>query len=81
MNHQEVGRQLLNMKKKIEDAKSEAARLEGQIAQLEHQRATDLGCATDAEAEEYIKELEQDIARMEGELSDGIAAIKEELGW
>lgn len=78
---QDITQQLMNMKQKIEQAKSEAARLEGQIAQLESQRATELGCSTDQEAEEYIMELEQDIIRMESELAEGINSIKEELGW
>ena len=76
-----IGQKLLQMKDHIEKSKTEAARIEGQITQLENQRATEFGCPTDAEAEEYIRELETDVETLEQELQDGIRQVETELGW
>jgi hypothetical protein len=72
---------LLRMKKHIDDGKTKAAELRGQIAQLEKQRAEEFGCADDAAAEAYIVELTASIAGLTKELDEGVAAVKEELGW
>ena len=73
--------ELLKLKKKIEDSKTEAARIEGQVSQLEKQRSEEFGCHTDEEANAYIEELELDVAKLEAEIVEGIATIKDELGW
>lgn len=77
----DLAQRLLNLKERIEQARSQADRLEGQIGQLEHQRATELGCSSDEEAEEYRRELEEEIARLNQELAEGLKTIEEELGW
>lgn len=77
----DLAKELLDLKKKIDEANTEAARLEGQISQLEKQRAEEFGCATDADADAYIEELSADIARLEAELDEGLRTIKDELGW
>jgi hypothetical protein len=76
-----IGQKLLQMKEHIEKSKTEAARIEGQIQGLENQRAQEFGCPTDAEAEEYIRELESDVATLEQELQAGVQEVKKELGW
>lgn len=76
-----IGQKLLQMKEHIEKSKTEAARVEGQIQGLSNQRATEFGCPTDAEAEEYIRELETDVETMEQELQSGIQEVERELGW
>jgi hypothetical protein len=73
--------ELLKIKAHIEKAKTEVAKLEGQVEQLCRQRSSEFGCATDAEANAYIKELEADVARLEKEIEEGVQAIQEELGW
>lgn len=75
------GQKLLRMKEHIEQSKTEAARIEGQIQALKNQRITELGVGTDAEAAEYILELKQDIAALEKELQSGIQTLERELGW
>lgn len=72
---------LLKLKNHIETSKTDAARLEGQIAQIESQRASEFGCSDDAIADAYIKELEEDVARLEKEIEAGIQVVKGELGW
>jgi len=76
-----IGQKLLQMKEYIEKSKIEATRIEGQIQQLESQRATEFGCPTDAEAEEYIRELETDVANLEQELQIGIKEVEMGLRW
>ena len=73
--------ELLKLKQHIEKAKTETARIEGQISQLEKQRAEEFGCSTDEEANTYIQELESDVARLEKEIEEGVATVKGELGW
>ncbi len=69
------------MKEYTNKAKIQMAQGQGQLQQLEQQRATEFGCPTDAEAEMYIKELEQDITRLETDLKSGVELVTEELGW
>jgi hypothetical protein len=72
---------LLQIKAHVDKCKTEAARLGGQIEQLQKQRAEEFGCATDEEADIYIKELEADVSRLEVEIEEGIQTIREELNW
>lgn len=77
----DLGQELLKMKNHISASKSEADQITGQIKQIEQQRSTELGCSTDEEADEYIKELEGDVKQLEKELSAGLETVKSELGW
>ena len=77
----DLAQELLRMKNHIETSKTEAARTEGQITQIEKQRAEEFGCATDEEADAYILELEEDVARLENEIQTGVGVVKGELGW
>jgi len=76
-----IGQKLLRMKEHIEKSKTEAARVEGQVQQLENQRAQEFGCPTDQEADEYIRELEADVMALEKELQTGVQDVEKELGW
>jgi len=77
----DLGQELLKMKANIAKSKSEADQITGQIKQIETQRAQELGCSTDEEAEEYIKELEGDAIKLEKELNEGLETVRNELGW
>jgi predicted nucleic acid-binding Zn-ribbon protein len=77
----DTAQQLAKLKAHIDQSRQDAARIEGQIKQLESQRATEFGCPTDAEAEEYILELEGDVQALEKELAAGVEEIQRELGW
>jgi outer membrane murein-binding lipoprotein Lpp len=76
-----TAQELLDMKQKIDSAKTEANRIEGQIAQIEKQRTEEFGCNTDAEAEEYIQELTEQVDQLEKDLESGVKAIRDELNW
>ena len=73
--------ELLKMKKFIDESKTKSAEIRGQISQLEKQRSEEFGCATDVDADAYIKELETDVARLELEIQEGVKTIQDELGW
>ena len=81
MSNTATAQELLKLKEKIDQAKTSAARLEGQISQLVKQRTEEFGCTSDEEAEEYIRELTEDVERLEREVMEGLASVKEELGW
>lgn len=77
----DIAQELLRLKNHIEKAKTEKARVEGQIQQLETQRANDFGCSTDEEAEAYIAELQAQCAQLETDIQAGLESVKEGLGW
>jgi hypothetical protein len=73
--------ELLKLKNHIAKAKSQADQITGQIKQLEKQRAEEFGCATDGDAEAYIKELTTDVTWLEMEIEEGVKIAQEELRW
>jgi len=77
----DLASELLNLKNRIEEAKEERTRLEGQLEQLQKRLKEDFNCDTPEEAEAYILELESQASKLEQEVSEGVATIKEELGW
>ena len=77
----DLAQELLAMRQRIDQAKAESQRLEGQVAQLERQRLEEFGCSTDEEADEYVRDLETHVAQLESDIQEGIQAMREELGW
>jgi hypothetical protein len=73
--------ELLEMKEAIERSKAESQRMQGQLDQVLAQRSKDFGVSTDTEAETYLQELQAQAAALEKEIIEGLAAVKEELGW
>jgi len=65
----------------IDKAKHITAQGEGQIKQLELQRTQEYGVPDDAQAQEMILELRQDVARLDQELTEGTQGLMEEMGW
>jgi hypothetical protein len=81
LNMTNTAQELLALKQRVDKAKTEEARLQGQLDQLQEQRRRDFGVSSDGEADLYLQELSAQAAALDEELADGVATIKEELGW
>lgn len=73
--------ELLEIKKKIEEARTNEAKLEGQYSQLLKQLQDDFNCNTIEEAEEFLSEINGKIKEKEQSLEKGIQDLKNKLGW
>lgn len=69
------------MKQWIDKAKIIQATGEGQVKQIENQRAQEFGCPTNELAADIIRELEEDVARLAGERDQGVVTLMEEMRW
>ncbi len=67
---------LLNLKKKIEDAKTERAQFEGKLSLL-YERLKELGCKSVENAEKQIKILKEEAAKLEMEVQNRIKEFEE----
>lgn len=70
---------LLDLKKKIEDAKREKAQHEGALKQLVSQLAHDYGCKTVEDAEKALKRLDEEIAREEKALDAAVRQLEADV--
>jgi len=70
-------RQLLDLKKKVDDAKSAVSELKGQQTALMNQLKTDWKCNSVEEAEKKLKEMETNIASIERKIEKGVKELEE----
>ena len=68
---------LLDLKKKIEDAKSTVAEYKGQLKSLMEQLKSDYGCSTLEQAEKKLKSLKGQIEDLNAEIEEGIEKLQE----
>jgi peptidoglycan hydrolase CwlO-like protein len=69
--------QLLDLKEKIADAKTEVSELTGQQTALMKQLKDDYGCKTIKEAEAKLKEMEDSIASIDKKIAKGVKELEE----
>lgn len=70
-------RDLLNLKEKIEDAKSTVAQLKGHQQALLNQLKTEYGCKTIEEAEKKLKTMKLDIDELQDKIDKGTKALQD----
>ena len=73
--------ELLKIKEHVDKAARERLNLEGQLAQVQKRIKDDFACNSAEEAQRYVEELAAQAAALEKEISEGVAELKEELGW
>lgn len=73
--------ELTELKKRTERARTDEARLEGQLQQLQEQLKSDFGVAGESEGSDYLGELLRQAEDIKKEVAEGVETIKEELGW
>lgn len=70
-------RDLLNMKKEIDEAKVTISKLEGSEQVLIDQLKKNWGCATVEEAKKKLNKLERDVEKQSDQIKQGLADIGE----
>ncbi len=73
--------ELMKIKDHVDKAKVQRTNLEGQLEQIKKRLRDEFGCSSAAEAQKYVGELEAQAADLEREISEGVATLREELGW
>ena len=69
--------QLLDLKKKVDAAKTEVSQLQGHQTALMNQLKTDWGCKTIEEAEKKIKVMKTEIEKLDESIQTGIEELEE----
>jgi hypothetical protein len=71
---------LLNLKRKIEDAKNSKAKLEGRLL-AEKDRLKDLGCKSVEEAEKVAKTKYVEANKLTKQVEEGVKKFEEQYGF
>ena len=71
--------ELIELRRRVDEAKQQRAQAEGRLAGLMQQLESEFGCKTLAAAEALLKQLDAEQAQIEQELAAGIADVKKEL--
>jgi IMP dehydrogenase/GMP reductase len=72
-------RQLLQLKKKVEDSKTTVAELTGQQTAVMKQLKDEYGCKTIEEAEEKVKTLNTKVTKINNRIDEGVVELKEKF--
>lgn len=67
---------LMDLKAKIEKAKTDKAQTEGRLSQLFSDLEKIYGCKTLTDAEEKMKEYDKDVEKLRKKLDEGIEKLK-----
>jgi predicted nuclease with TOPRIM domain len=70
-------KQLLDLKKDVEEAKTKVSELTGQQTALVNQLKTDWACKTIAEAEKKLKEMETEIDFISKKIENSVQELEE----
>lgn len=72
-----IEQDLLSLKRKIEQAKSDQARAEGALEETQKRLKTEFGFATLAEVDAELVRLDEEIQRAEADLAEQVRVMKE----
>lgn len=72
--------ELLRMKDKIENAKTEKARVEGELRQIQSTMKEEFGTDNPKQIQVKMEGLKQQAERLREQIVDGMATLKKELG-
>ena len=70
-------RDLLDLKKKVDEAKSTVSELTGQKTALMKQLKDDWSCATIEQAEKKLKTMKKEIENLEQSIKEGVTELEE----
>lgn len=73
--------ELLKIKERVDKAEKEKERLIGQREQILKQLVEQFACPSLEVAQQYLEDLKRQSIALDNELQEGLATIKEELGW
>lgn len=77
-NEKEVA-ELLRLQKQIEEAKSEKARMEGELKSLHKRLAEDFGSDDIAEVKRKVESMRLQAAKLHRQVQDGLAVLRKEM--
>ena len=73
-----IEQELLDIKKKIDSAKTEKAQIEGALAQLMERLKSEFKLTSIEKAEKALEELKKEAANLQQDIDAGMAALREE---
>ncbi len=73
-------KELLQLKSKVDEAKSEVTRLKGKEQYLMQQLGNDWGCKTVEDAEKLLKTMNKDIETTNTQIDKGLEELEEKYG-
>lgn len=81
MTADEKVKRLMAIKKQIEEAKSKSDQLQGTLTTLQGQMKSQFGCGNVAQAKEKLNKMDQDLAKAERDLENGIKSLEASYSW
>ena len=72
---------LLQMKEKVEEAKTEKAKLEGQIESIHSRLKNEYSLNSVEDAEKKVEALTSEVNEKENQLQQGISQLEDEYNW
>ncbi len=79
-NNDDTVRELLQLQKKLESAKQEKARMEGELKSLLRRLADDFGTDKLPEVEKKLAGMKQQAERLRQQIEDGLVVLRKEMG-
>ena len=73
-----IEQELLDIKKKIDSAKTEKAQIEGALAQLMERLKSEFQLTSIEKAEKALEKLKKEAANLQQDIDAGMAALREE---
>jgi phage shock protein A len=74
-----IEQELLDLKKKVDNARSEEERLTGQKTQIMRQLKDDYDCDSVEEAEKKLSRLKKQVENLDEELEEGVKQLQEAM--
>ena len=71
--------ELLALQKKIEDAKSEKSRIEGELTSLLKRLKEEFGSDDVAQVEKKVEAMKQQASRLRKQIEDGLVVLRKEM--
>jgi len=79
MNNSNTARELLALKDKIENAKADKARVEGEIKSLHDRMKEDFGSDDPKTVKAKIEAMQEQAARWAQQIEEGMAVLRKEM--
>jgi septal ring factor EnvC (AmiA/AmiB activator) len=70
-------KELLQLKKEIEEAKSSISKLEGQKEYLEKELLVNFNCTSVEDAEKLLGKFQKEVEKIEKQIEEGLEELKE----
>lgn len=81
MNTDNITQELMQLKKKIEDAKTQKAECEGALKQLRKQLKDEFDCNNLKQAKSTLHDFQMKVEKLTGEIEFGMHSLKQNYEW